>query len=346
MLIGAPAPAAAHAQAPTVRAAETNAHEDRPTHVIVASHGRCGSNWLLEIFDQSPATHCRTDANSFAGSPFGRLPNSVIREEASEPSLEAGWDEALEWTHQRMGQRDGRTTARKSYYHRVSQALGLVSLVQRGRGRRLLSKCIPSLRDPEWLLPRWLGSREMLRRTLPVIKLGFPSGWMPWVMRCRPRVHVIHLTRHPGGYLNSWMTHYLSKRDREATLVANHLRLRRIERTEPVWRERFGDIAAMSVEESEMWYWIYAAETTHSGSATCKRYDVVHYEDLVRDTAATVRPIFERTGLEWNPTLESRIRATVKLPPSQASRWRAKIDAKLLAMVERLARSSSLCDWW
>ncbi len=348
IVVGAPASTGtpAHSHGVKVRAAAATASDDRPTHVIVASHGRCGSNWLLEIFDQSPVTHCRTDANSFPASPFGRLPNSVVRDEASEALLDSGWDAALAWTHERMGQRDGRTTVRKAYYHGLCQALGLVALVQRGRGRRLLARLVPSLRGPEWLLPRWLGSREKLREALPVIKLGFPSGWMPWVMRARPNVHVIHLTRHPGGYLTSWMGHYLARHDREATLLANRLRLYRIERTAPEWRERFGDIAAMTVEEAEMWYWFYAAETTHSESATCPRYDVVRYEDLVSDVVGTVRPIFERMGLAWNATLESRIRATAKLPPSQASRWREKIEPRNLAMVERLARSSRLCDWW
>lgn len=317
-----------------------------PSHVLIASHGRCGSNWLLEIFDQSPATHCRTEVNSVDGSPFARLPASTIRDEASDSLLDAGWDDALRWAHERMGARDGRVTVPKTYLHGVSRALGLVALVQRHRGRRVLGSLMPALREQEWLLPWWLGDREKLREALPVIKLGLPAGWIPWVMRSRPDAHIIHLTRHPGGYLCSWMKRYLAHRDREATLLANRRRLAQVLHADPTWSDRFGDIAAMSVEEAEMWYWIYAAETTHSSPATCRRYDVLHYEDLVRDVAGEVRPIFERTGLGWNATIEARIRATVRVEPSQASRWREGIDSKQLAMVERLVGSSPLCDWW
>lgn len=329
-----------------VRVVEAVTAESRPTYVVIACHGRCGSNWLLEIFDKSPFTHCRNEANAYSNSPFASLPSSGIHDAGSESRLDERWDDALRWAHEHMGRRDGLMTAPKSYFHETSRKLGLVSLMQRARARRMLASFLPSLRGEEWLLPRWLGDREKLRATLPVIKLGFPAGWMPWVMRSRPDVHVLHLTRHPGGYLSSWMARFLATHDREATTHANRLRLYEIARADPSWGPRFGEIATMSVEEAEVWYFLYAAETTHAGSSTCERYDVLHYEDLVHDVVGAVRPIFERTGLEWNAAIEARVRSTATMPSSQASKWREKIDSKHLAMVERLIQSSPLAGWW
>lgn len=317
-----------------------------PSYVVVASQGRCGSNWFLEIFDQSPSTHCRTDANAFDGSPFARLPSPVVWNERNDQALEAGWDAALQWAHERMGVRDAPTTVPKTYLHETSRALGLVSLVQRAKSRRLLASLVPSLRHDEWILPRWLGDGEKLSASMLVVKLGLPAGWMPWVMRHRPDVHVIHLVRHPGGYLTSWMARFLARQDCERTTQDNRLRLYQVQRADAGWSRRLGDIASMSAEEAELWYWLYCTETTHTASATSKRHDRVLYEDLLGDVVGVTRPIFERTGLEWNATIERRIRATAQLLPTQASRWREKIDPQHLALVERVLGSSPVAGWW
>lgn len=317
-----------------------------PSHVVIAGQGRCGSNWLLEIFGLSPATHCRNDANAFAGSPFVRLPSPVVWDERNSARLDAGWDEALRWVREHGGERDPRTAVRKNHLHEISRVLGLVALVERPRSRRLLAAIAPELRGEEWLLPRWLGDRGKLGRALLVMKLGLPAGWMPWILQRRTDAHVIHLTRHPGGYLTSWSARFLTQRDLGAITRANRERLREVGSVDGSWARRFGDCAAMSAEEAEMWYWLYSTETIHRAAANSPQHTLVSYEDLLRDVVGVARPLYERMGLEWNAEIEGRIRATVSRPPQYADAWRERISSEHLDMLERILTSSPCASWW
>lgn len=96
---------------------------------------------------------------------------------------------------------------------------------------------------------------------LAALKLVTSPGWVDYVLHHRPSAPVYYNIRHPGGFLNSWASRYLSRRDNDTVDQLNRARLHDEVGEHPHWAERFGDIDAMSVHESDLWYWCYAGKT-------------------------------------------------------------------------------------
>ena len=112
--------------------------------------------------------------------------------------------------------------------------------------------------------PGWLADLEAMRSALTVIKINQSPAFASWVLRERPHQRVIHIVRHPGAYLHSWSSRFLSRNDGEAVRRDNLARLRIVASANPEWGERFGDPERLSTEESELWFWLYAVETIHA----------------------------------------------------------------------------------
>jgi hypothetical protein len=192
----------------------------RHDYAVIVGQGRSGTNWLLELLDLSPETFCRNEPYGAADSPLNRLVRHRWVVRADQRELEAQWDDCVRWTCTHMGVRDRPIRARKNHLYQASRLLGPYRCVRGPRLRAALSSLLPSLRGQEWEIPWWLGSRASLARALPILKLVAPPGWATFVLRRRPAIPVLHIVRHPGGFLNSWANRYLVSSDREAVLVA------------------------------------------------------------------------------------------------------------------------------
>ena len=83
-----------------------------------------------------------------------------------------------------------------------------------------MARLAPGLRGQEWVPPRWLMSRARLAQATPALKGSQLPGGLPWIMWNRPGAHVIHIVRHPGGFLSSWMSRFLERHDRDETAAA------------------------------------------------------------------------------------------------------------------------------
>ena len=212
--------------------------------------------------------------------------------------------------------------------------------------RRALSLVWPPLRRSEWKIPFWLGSRRRLAKAIPVLKLVQACGWIPWVLQNRRAAEVIHIARHPGGFLNSWRSRYLADHDRGEVEAANRNRLKTIVQVASTWADRFGDIERMSVEEAELWYWRYSTETIHQAGAGSERYHLVIYEQLVADTVGTARRLYEQCGLRWRDGVERAIRTRASGSASLAAAWKTKLSAEHLELVARILEESRMEDWW
>ena len=64
-------------------------------YVLITGQGRSGTNWLLEILDQSRQTHCRNEPNGCAGSALSALPLGQMSCPEQEAKLESAWDAAI-----------------------------------------------------------------------------------------------------------------------------------------------------------------------------------------------------------------------------------------------------------
>jgi hypothetical protein len=205
---------------------------------------------------------------------------------------------------------------------------------------------MPAFRQPEWSLPWWLGRAGALANALAVLKLNQVPGWTDWVLAHRPHVPVLHIVRHPGGFLNSWANRYLAPRDRAAITQDNADRLKRIVARDRRWTQDFGDIDAMTAEESELWYWMYANQVIHESGEGRRSYCRIVYEQLVADTRNTVHEVYRRCGLPWSPETEARVDALTGESQTIASKWRRKLDPHQVSLVETVLERTSMRNWW
>lgn len=313
---------------------------------MVVGEGRSGTSWLLQLLDTSRRTHCRNEPDTIAEcSPFTKLPKPLILTEDLAAALDRDWDGAVHETATRIGRRDFPVPVRKDHLHGFAQRAGLVRAINR-RPRRILSKLMPSLRGGEFNLPSWIGSRARLEAAVPVLKMIQIPAWTAWVLAHRPGARVAHIVRHPGGFLNSWRNRHVSKHNETFVRAENRKRLDEIRQRFPAWSDRFGDIDAMSVVESELWYWRYATETINAAGAGRSNYHLVLYEHLAADPPGVARRIFDFAELEWTSDVEHRIRATSNESEALAAAWRSKLSTDDVAAIERVMTGSVMERWW
>ncbi len=204
----------------------------------------------------------------------------------------------------------------------------------------------PSLRQGEWSLPWWLGSKQRLTESLPVLKLIVSPGWTDFILRTRPNVKVLHIVRHPGGVLNSWLNRYVAHRDVREVKNGSRARLEQLAQSDPNWARRLGDIQRMSIDELELWYWRYMNEIIWESGEQAGNYHQLIYEELVVDTVALMRQVFARCSLGWSESIGQRIAALSSNSVSIATKWRNCLTAPQVDVVERILEDSAMKDWW
>ncbi|MEO0406525.1 MAG: sulfotransferase [Cyanobacteria bacterium P01_A01_bin.135] len=312
---------------------------------LVIGQGRSGTNWLLDLLDLSPRTHCRNEPNELANSPFSALPTPTLQQPYGDSFTQA-WEQAVTTAAAQMGYRDRIAANPKVYLRWLVARLGGAYLLQGQRRRQVAALLNPALRQEQWLAPSWLVNQQQLQQAYPIFKLNQAPGWATWVLKYRPQSTVIHIVRHPGGFLNSWQNRYVSERDAARVRRANCDRLKQIAAADAYWAERMGDIDAMSLDESELWYWCYANETVHRAGQGRANYCLVIYEKLAQDPVATMARIYEACHLPWTKTIEAKIASSATASSNIAAAWTEQLTAAQVQLVNDILAGSSLANYW
>jgi hypothetical protein len=316
----------------------------RPDYVLIVGQGRSGTNWLLDLLDLSTQTYCRNEANKLPPSPLTELPSATVRN-TLEPEFAQAWDSAIAAAAMRMGDRDRLNLEHKFYIHQPRVPGGLFLLAGRQR-RQWLTSLNPEFRQLDWAVPSWLLDLQKLKQALPVFKLNQVPGWASWVLQNRPNVLVIHIVRHPGGFLHSWKSRYSKTQDPEQLKQDNHQRLHRVAEFDTHWRSLLNHIDTMTVDESELWYWRYTSETIDSTGAGHSNYVRVIYEDLVSDPVAVTKLLYQKCQLPWTDEIEQKVVQGSSQSSSIASTWQSKLSADQLDAIKRVVDGSFVCHWW
>lgn len=322
---------------------------DSPRGAIIFGCGKSGTKRLLRIMDLSRRTHCRNEPYNLHGSPFQGIcvpPLKWILGPGDEEELERRWDGALQWSKVRMGELDFIPSPPKDHLHPFARRVGLLHLLGRRRVRRMLGLIARPLRNEEWLVPRWIGNPEILRRSSMVVKINQAPAVATWVLRHRPEDAVIHLVRHPAGALCSWAVRHLAFHDPERVRCACVAKLRVIAENDGSWAQLFGDLESLSVEEAELWFWRYVGETIHAAGLRSDRYVLVRDEDIVRDPVTVAQTVFRCCGLEWETEIEEELRRWAPHWRACSSRWRDLIRDDQIEMIERIFGDSPMAEWW
>ncbi len=313
--------------------------------VLLVGSGRSGSNWVLDIFDLSPVTHCRNEPQSLKGSPLGRLPSPLCDFESVEPDGKA-WDEGIRWTVERMGRRDAWHPYEKDYWRTAALRVGLIRALRSPRGRRLLSMTSSSLSGAEWVPPRWAVKPDEFRGARPVLLIHGLMYWVLWALKERPDTTVVHLVRHPGGVLNSWINRFLKNNDFDRVIAGSHNRLKKIAGSDPHWADLVGAVESMSLEESELWYWRYRNEAFHVAGRDAQNYQLIVYEDLAADASGVAKRMYDACGLEWTEQIDRTVTASGQGSLQIATKWKARIGDKYADVLARVLDTSPMRAFW
>jgi hypothetical protein len=316
-------------------------------YILIVGQGRSGTNWLLDLLDFSPYTHCRNEPNELDASPLAQLPSPFARQPLGD-SFPQEWDQAVASTSLRMGDRDRTAIHPKSHIYEPVRRLGGALVLGKRRVRQLLSPVFPSLGQSEWSIPWWFAHPNALKQATTVLKLNSTLAWAEWVLLNRPSALVIHIVRHPGGYMNSWKKRCVAGLGLDPVNVKkdNDERLRQVVESDPQWAELFGNIDAMSIEESELWYWRYIHETLYQVGHERPNYMRLIYEDLVADPLQVMKSIYEKCNLPWTTEIEREISNSASRSKSIATAWHKKLQPEQVELVRRIFKGSFMAQWW
>lgn len=313
---------------------------------VIVGHGRSGTNWLLDILNASALTHCRNEAYACEGSAMARLLSSRSVVGLGEDELRRGWDAAVEAARSLRGSRDP-IPGRKIWNDTFLRRWGIAQRLEGRRARRVLGLFIPELSGDEWRMPRWLlGDNDRMASAFLVLKLVQAPGWAVWVLSHRPNTPVLHIVRHPGGFLNSWASRYLADRERSCVARANEERLNQVVSADADFASLFGPPSEMGVEESELWYWRYSAEKIHAAGEGRPNYKLIVYEDLHGDFLRTAQEVYEFCGVPWDGDTETRVMDGRSPLEGKKTGWRDKLSSEQVALVERVLDGSPLSTLW
>ncbi len=328
-------------------------------YALIVGNGRSGSNWLVDIFDASPFTHCRLSPWLVSNSSYHQLltPTELAQDDSA---MAQKWEEFISSSRIRRGARDQMIETPKHHIHPIAQNLGISYHLMRPKVRKILSVMFPELVEDEWVMPDWMGDLEKLKQAYAIIKIDSPEiSWITqWVVENRPQVPILHLIRHPGGFLNSGISRFFSQLDTAKTESEIRLykgTLRTAVSLEPEWSSIIGDIEAMSLIESVMWFWRYSNEKIYLAGQGKPSYMRIVYENLAENILSQAKEIYAFCGLPWDKMTENRIIEGSKetrweklsgtsIDVSKA--WEKKLTPEHKLLVEKVLAGSVMQDWW
>lgn len=326
-------------------------------YAIITGTGRSGTNWLLDTLDTSPETHCRNEPHGLVGTALNRFPLVWTEPHVDRPGYYRDhWDQVAHQTARRFGIRDHNITYTKPYLHPWSNHLNASRLMTGPRARRVVSRVDRRLARTEWLMPSWVGSQRSLEQSLAVLKILIDAPLLEWLLEERPDVPVVHIVRHPGGRLNSWLTRLLGPMNREQRVELHAHRVARAERIrshDPQWAQLMPEPHELTLIELELWFWRYVNETKIAVGSGRPSYRLMRFDDLAADPVPQSEQTFRHVGLRWDETIRGRVDAgtqtsvfgSVTDPQVIAQAWRSELDPANVETIDKIMDGSPLVDF-
>lgn len=323
--------------------------------ILVTGNGRSGTNWVLDILNMSPSTHCRNEPHRISSSPFHIL-TQFCETLDGKPDIADIWDEAAAWTACRFGERDPYVATQKKHLYPLSRSLELSNLLLKLRKHQLARVLVPNIGQAEWLMPWWMGNNRKLQDASAVFKIiNTDPRNITWLLANRPNVPIIHMVRHPGGRLNSWLTRFLPTQDERTILNRNRMRLEVIQQIDKEWAKNFSDIGSMTLIETEVWLWRYFNEKVYQIGQTYQQYICIIYEEITQDPLGYAEKIYDFCNLsidqKTREIIEDRLGQSVwgKLSgtsQSIAEAWKTNLSSDIIDIINRVLDDSLMKDWW
>ncbi|MDJ0787923.1 MAG: sulfotransferase [Myxococcota bacterium] len=322
----------------------------------MVGNGRSGSNWLLGILDASALTHCRSEPEDIPGSPIHGLPRPSAKD--LDPELGPAWARFVRWTRTTVGERDHPPAVDKAYYRSLANRLGLAAMHRRPGLNRLKRRLLGPLYRAERAPSRLLVSPRRLREAPCIMKLNdFHAAHVKAVLALDPELRVIHLVRHPGGFLDSALRRFFGALS-EAELAEEKARYRRLleeGRRAGVYAEDVLEGVGEELVAVVMRFWSANNQAIAEIAGAMPRYMRVLYEEMAARPLAAAAAVYAHVGLPFDDEQRARIEQLsgenvwgdlAGSPVDVSRRWRERLGTAHRNLVDRELARTSMAAWW
>ncbi len=278
-----------------------------PPHVIIAGHGRSGTNMVLDLFDCHRMSFCRNEPNELHGTGFTGLGDAMFGDPVP-ADFAARWRQAVATTIRSNGARD-RFGLDKDYFRSPLVARAGQAVMSRARLRELLLPKSEGRTVEEWPCPGPYYNHTALARALPVLKILLAPAWIARAHDLFPGQQVVHVVRRPEGFIQSWWSRYVTGigGGPEKVFADNQPSLEII-------LAHFGHAdkkpASYSLEAllvSELWRWRYMNEVLAEALSTSDRYLPVPYEAVMKERMVWAERLYTFAGLEMTDATRTQV---------------------------------------
>lgn len=305
---------------------------------LLLSQGRSGSKFLLRLINQSTETFCRNEPDRLANGELAWWRDDAAWDEAD---VGSGWDASIAAAASRFGTLDSPLVGSKDWLAGHARPFASSYL----RAWRAIARR-GGAPDRERRLPAWMANRERKARALHCFKVNALPRVACWMLEERSATPLVHVVRHPGGYLSSWSRRYANARDPETLRASNLARLEALAARSSEWRGRLGELRDRTAVEAELMYWAYCNEVVFRAGRSLPSYQLVVYEELVTDPSAVCERVFAHLGLSYDEARVLRGARPADEARRIASAWRSELDAGTRSLVERVLSQGALAGVW
>ncbi len=284
---------------------QTPAQSAHP-YIIIAGHGRSGSNRLLDAFDCHPQTLCRNEPNETRGSVFNELPPGFFPA-GENPGFIDRWRKIIAIAATEISERDRIGERAKDYIASPANRLFARRVLARRRIRGVLGSVWPNLRGEQWSAAPYLANHDRLAGALPVFKMLLCQGWLIDAFEREPEMRVIHNIRAPKPFLISWRRRYVEPTGPQKVFEDNLRELQHI--LDYFGRKSLGteDFSEEALFETELWRWRFVNEALHRACNGKPRYAWVTYDAFEKNPVGEAERLYAFAGLDLNDAVRAEI---------------------------------------
>ncbi|MCA9212529.1 MAG: sulfotransferase domain-containing protein [Planctomycetales bacterium] len=274
-------------------------------YFVIVGSGRSGSNRLLDMFDLSPRTLARNEADQVDGSPFSTLPRGNLPLPDSDQFVD-DWQNAIDSSVLCQSVRDRIAEHPKVYIKEPLRKLIGRQFFRRNRVRSAIGSVF-SIGGDEWRLPGWYLNKACVDQIVNVYKLNSCASWMRALFDANVPAKIIHNLREPHQFMASWYHRYFESQESDRVARENKVILTAAAQRDSFWADRCGDIASMSTIESQVMLWTYINESIHLAGRGKPNYRTVTYQQIDDASMQVSKDLYAFVGLEWTEDIGERV---------------------------------------
>jgi hypothetical protein len=315
--------------------------EQRSAPILLVGLPRSGTTWVGKIFDSHPSTLYLHEPDSAV--PIEEIPLVVPEDGATiaPEQLEAIVARTLSVRLTRVAgslprfPKDYRNPVVDWLHRRLAAVL------------KMHSRAFPEAELPDML--RKHGNRPVRLAWKSVLSVGR----IGLIARLMPEIRVIHILRHPCGWMTSYDRGY---KERWFTSQRNDWRLLRLLEATPLARRQnltLESFRSMSDIERDTWIWLLWNESGAAAAKGLPNVSSVLYEKLCAAPLKVSRQMFDFVDLDWNRQTEMFVERSVSAhrdsyygvyrnPSISASKWRNRFSPEQVRLVESIMSRGSV----